>query len=342
MTPKSPRAAVDFTTSLHAKEAGQDSATLSKPWKSVITGSMLHRLATLLIPAVALAAPSPQAEPPASAVVDCPREWLESMTAAYVAAQRSGAGSAILSLGGYANTSSSVVNVTYTENGNVTDPATSVPAYPLKIDFTRSIHDTVTCRTFTEIIAATDPHPYVIHTRIEFSPPTSNGTEAATGGYPTVIESIVTDDGDWLFNATGTLKINAEEDWGPIVFERRDTRDVIQAVGDAYFDRFGNVSTAPPLWGAPCYRLEGGLKAAGTLEANGSCTMVWPSSIHVPYRRYVIDETLGALSMFVGFPGLDRTQGQAPMPDSHFFRVEHGVLRYLHTASACVVAGCGL
>jgi hypothetical protein len=74
----------------------------------------------------------------------------------------------------------------------------------------------------------------------------------------------------------------------------------------------------------------------------GECVMVWPSMIVVPYRRYVVDVEMGAVSVFVGFPGLDRAQGQEPMPGSHLFRVEAGRVKYCHTASACVVDGCGL
>ena len=56
----------------------------------------------------------------------------------------------------------------------------------------------------------------------------------------------------------------------------------------------------------------------------------------------MVDEVMGAVDIFLGFPGLDRSQGQAPMPDSHFFRVEGGKVRYIHTVSSCVQAGCGM
>ncbi|KAK3688816.1 hypothetical protein B0T22DRAFT_498780 [Podospora appendiculata] len=211
----------------------------------------------------------------------CTRAFLKSATAQYVAAQ----------------------------NNTPTPLTRSTLAQPIKIDFTRSAHDTVRCATFTEIIAATNPHPYVIHTRMVFAPADGNAT---------LIESVVTDQGDWLFNATGTLALNAPEKWDPIPAAKQDARAVIQAAGDAYFDRFGNVSVVVP-WGPPCYRLEGGLPARGELRGD-DCVMVWPSTIHVPYRRYVVDEELGVVDIFVGFPGLDRTQGENPMPDSHFFR----------------------
>ncbi|KAB5585157.1 hypothetical protein GE09DRAFT_1276758 [Coniochaeta sp. 2T2.1] len=257
----------------------------------------------------------------ATVAADCSRDFLTKATGQYIAAQRAGQSSAISAL--------ATTNVTYTENNKPLSISASTLSQPIKIDFTRSAHDTVQCATFTEIIAASNPHPYVIHTRMVFA------NEKAT-----LIESVVTDNGDWLFNATGTLELNKPESWDPIPKERQDSRATIQAAGDAYFDRFGNVSVTVP-WGPPCVRVEGGLPARGTLNGT-DCEMVWPSTIHVPYRRYVVDETLGFVDIFVGFPRLDRTQGNDPMPDSHAFRVEGGKIKYLHTASACISEGCGL
>ena len=257
----------------------------------------------------------------ATVAADCSRDFLTAATNTYLVAQITGRNSTVAAF--------AATNVSYTENNRPMDIMTGTLSRPMKIDFTRSAHDTVRCATFTEIIAASNPHPYVIHTRMEFA------NQKASR-----VESVVTDDGDWLFNATGTLQLNAMEQWAPIPEAQRDSRATIQAAGDAYFDRFGNVSVSVP-WGPPCVRVEGGLPARGTL--NGSdCEMVWPSTIHVPYRRYVVDETLGVVDIFVGFPGLDRTQGNDAMPDSHEFRVEGGKIRYLHTASACVTDGCGL
>ncbi|RDL39767.1 Uncharacterized protein BP5553_04107 [Venustampulla echinocandica] len=255
---------------------------------------------------------------------ECHREFLKNSTDTYINAQ---------TLGQYENVKSLIFDFApYNENNIPTALEGGILATPIKIDFARSVHDTVQCATFTELIAASNPHPYVIHTRMEFD---ANKMKASR------IESIVTDKGDWLFNATGTLALNEPEKWDAIPKAQQDSRAVIQSIGDAYFDRFGNVSVVVP-WGPPCYRVEGGLPAKGTLTASGDCVMEWPSTIHVPYRRYVVDEQYGVVSLFVGFPGLDRTQGEDPMPDSHVFRVEGGKLKYLHTASACVVEGCGL
>ena len=257
----------------------------------------------------------------ASVSADCSRAFLKSATDAYVAAQSSG------KTGNFS--SFTTPDVVITENNNGTSTNSSILATAIKLDFNRSFHDTVQCATFTELIAASNPHPYVIHTRMTFS------NEKAT-----LIESIVTDAGDWLFNATGTLNLVTPEDWSPIPKEKQNTRAVVQSVGDAYFNRFGNASVVVP-WGPPCVRVEGGLAAKGNLTGD-DCVQAWPSTIKMPYRRYVVDEEYGVVDIFTGFPGLDRTQGEAPMPDSHLFRVENGKIKFLHTASACVVAGCGL
>jgi hypothetical protein len=66
------------------------------------------------------------------------------------------------------------------------------------------------------------------------------------GLYIKKIETLVSDAGDWLFNATGTAYWNARETWDVIPLEQRDTRDVIKAAGDAYFDRFGNANVSVP------------------------------------------------------------------------------------------------
>ncbi|KAF2746120.1 hypothetical protein M011DRAFT_405177, partial [Sporormia fimetaria CBS 119925] len=160
-------------------------------------------------------------------------------------------------------------------------------------------------------------------------------------GKATLIESIVTDEGDWFLNATGTMELLEPESWDFIPEAQQGSRAVVQSVGDAYFDRFSNPSVVVP-WGPPCYRLEGGIAIRGTLRNDSFCEMVWPSTIVIPYRRYVVDEKYGVVNLFIGFPGLDRTQGNAPMPDSHVWRVEGGRIKYSHTATVCVSNGCGL
>ncbi len=56
------------------------------------------------------------------------------------------------------------------------------------------------------------------------------------------MESVVTTQGGWLFNATGTLELDKGEKWEVVPEGERMSRAGVQALGDAYFGRFGNVS----------------------------------------------------------------------------------------------------
>lgn len=212
------------------------------------------------------------------------------------------------------------------------DPRSGILTQSLNIDHNRSIHDTVQCATFTELIVNDPDHPYVIGSRILYT----------DEGEILLMESIVTDAGDWLFNATGYLYWNSIENWDPIPPEKQDTRAVVKAGGDAYFDRFNNASVVVP-WGPTCARLEGGAYTGESNPTGETCDIGgMPNNIKVPYRRYIVDEEYGAVDMFVGFPGLDRTVADQAMPDSHLFRIEGGLIKYVHTVSSCVNAGCGL
>jgi hypothetical protein len=72
------------------------------------------------------------------------------------------------------------------------------------------------------------------------------------------METLVSDQGDWLFNATGTAYYDALENWDAIPVEDRDTREVVQAAGDAYFNRFGNINITVPFGSCRHARLNSG------------------------------------------------------------------------------------
>ncbi len=192
------------------------------------------------------------------------------------------------------------------------------------------------CATFSELIINDATHPYILGVRVLLS--AGNGSALPQIA---LVESLVTKPGDWLFNATGYVHWESLESWEPIPVAKQDSRAVIQAAGDAYFDRFANVNASVP-FGTPCARLEGGAYTGERNMSANTCGLGLPGSVHVTNRRYVVDRELGAVAINVGFPGLDRTQGQKPAPDSHLFRVEAGKIRYIHTISSCVTAGCGV
>lgn len=259
---------------------------------------------------------------------ECTRDFLKSATSAYLAAQIAGSPSGVTSLAS--------PSFNYTEQFLPANISTGILITPLKIDHNISIHDPVLCATFTEIIAASNPHPYVIGTRMVFADSGNTSTPELE-----LMESIVTDQGDWAFNATGYLYWTSMENWAPIPEGQRDTRETIKAAGDAYFYRFANASFVVP-FGTPCARLEGGAYTGANNLAGNTCGLGLPSTITVTDKRYVVDEEMGVVDIFCGFPGLDRSQGNKPAPDSHAFRVEGGKIRYIHTLSSCVEPGCGM
>jgi hypothetical protein len=257
-----------------------------------------------------------------TAQAQCSRQTLQKLADTYVKAQTDGK-AALLPL---------AKGASYAENNKAMDIAKGVMAGPLKVDFTRSFHDTTQCATFTELVAATDPHPYVIHTRIE----------ATNDGKVSKMESVVTDAGDWMFGAAEHLAVTRSQNWGDIPRDKRDTRAVLQAAADAYLDNWGDPALPVP-HGTPCARLEGRIDTGAKNPAGNTCDMgAFPQKLKVGHRRYVIDETVGAVSVFHDFPWLDA--GLPPdqgTPASQMFRVEGGKNRYIHEVTVCTTPSCG-
>ncbi|KAI3394432.1 hypothetical protein diail_2682 [Diaporthe ilicicola] len=235
----------------------------------------------------------------------CDRATLQNVTDSYISAQTSGS---LAPLGSLIN------GTTYHENYKAASISSGVLSQALKIDHNRTTLDTTQCASFAELIVANSAHPYVIGTQLYLS----NGTtEPQT---ISKIDTIVTDQGDWLFNATGTLYWASRENWGTISTASRDTRKTIQAAADAYLDYFRNKTVVVP-WGTPCARLEGG-SYTGKGAATDSCNVGVPDNVNLTDRRYIIDEEVGEVDVFLSFQGL---------PDTHDFRIEGGKIRYVHT-----------
>ena len=204
----------------------------------------------------------------ATASAACDYTFLSDSAGAYLNAQTKGLPSELKTLAS---------NFTYTEQFKPKSLNSSILATPLNITSSRSFHDPVLCTSFTQAIITDPAHPYVIGTRFE-----------SDGLYITKMETLVSDEGDWLFNATGYAYWDGEEDWSKIPQSQQDTREVIKAAGDAYFDRFANVNVTVP-WGMPCARLEGGaFTGVGNLSAN-TCDSGVPGNLRVVNRRYVVD-----------------------------------------------------
>jgi hypothetical protein len=257
-----------------------------------------------------------------TARAECSREMLRKLADTYVKAQSTGK-PAMLPL---------AKGASYAENDQAMDIGKGVLAGALKVDFTRSFDDTTQCATFTELEGASDPHPYVIHTRME----------ATKNGKVSKIESVVTHAGDWSFGAAEHLAVTRVEKWDEIPKDKRDTRAAIQAAADAYLDNWGD-PTLPVPHGTPCSRLEGRLSTAARNPEGNTCNMgAFPQKLKVGHRRYVIDETVGAVSIFHNFPWIDAGLPVDPgTPASQMFRVEGGKNRYIHEVTVCTTPSCG-
>ena len=259
----------------------------------------------------------------ANAWAQCSRDMLQELAATYVEAQSTG-NATLLPLADDAY---------YGENDVPMDISEGVLTEALPVDFTRSFHDTTLCATFTELVSASHSHPYVIHTRME----------ATEEGEVTVMESVVTDEGDWVFGADVHLAQTRVENWDEIPEEQRDRRGVIQAAADAYINNWGDPDLPVP-HGTPCARLEGRIYTGSRDPEGQTCTMgAFPQPIRTGSRRYVIDETIGAVSIFHNFSWLDAGLGpyHPGTPASQTFRVEGGMNRYIHEVTVCTTPACG-
>ncbi|HTW74397.1 MAG TPA: hypothetical protein VMD56_05690 [Steroidobacteraceae bacterium] len=264
--------------------------------KRLCVVSLCLAVAALLAPALSHAA------------VSCSRPGLQQAVDLYLAAQSAGDLSRLPLAKG----------IGYWENAAPADIRTGFITKAMKIDHHRSIFDTSTCQSFTELVVTDKAAPYVFGTRLRV-----DHDQIAE------IEILWTTTGYWLFNADSYLQHSSAENWGPIPVGRRDSRATLVAAANAYLDAFleGKVDLVP--WGYPCERLEGGLYLGKGLPSD-SCQVGVPSGVNIVNRHYVVDPVLGTVQVFCTF-GAAGPGGRPGPADSHMFRVQNGRLRYVHT-----------
>lgn len=236
------------------------------------------------------------------AQVACTRDGLQYATNLYLKAQEKGDSSGLPLAKGLA----------YIENMKEVDIKDGLINKPLKIDFHRTLIDTATCQTFSEIIDADQADPYVVGARLRV-----NHDLIAE------IELLITHKGDWLFNAQNYLKYSSSENWGEIPPDQRDTRATLVYAANAYLDAFLEKKGDLVPWGYPCERTEGGMRTGKGLPTD-TCEVGVPAGVNIVDRRFIVDPTIGSVQVFCRFS----VNG---VPDSHLFRVQHGKLRYVHT-----------
>jgi hypothetical protein len=251
----------------------------------------------------------------AGAAEKCARTELQSAVDSYLAAVKTGDSSG-LPLASQAK---------YIENIKEIPIGQGILQSALDIDFHRSLLDADACETFTELIRTNKSHPYVIGTRLKLS-----------SGKISEIETLVTDNGDWLFNADNYLLYSQKEKWDVIPAEKRSDRQTLINAAAAYFDVFSDKNAKVP-WGTPCARLEGGIYTRKDFDdPKASCNIGIPEDGNqkLTQRHYVVDPEIGAVVGFVRF-------GNENVPDSHLFRLENGKIRYVHTLTVCLIPNCG-
>jgi hypothetical protein len=242
------------------------------------------------------------------AQVACTREGLKAATDLYIAAQTKGDIAGLPLAKGLG----------YVENFKTMNIDEGLIKTPMKIDHHRSLLDTSTCQTFTEVIVSDKANPYALGTRLRVN-----------HGLIAEIEMMWTTTGYWGFNVDNYLKYSSSENWDTIPAGKRDTRATLESAASAYLDAFleGKMDLVP--WGAPCNRTEGGMHT-GKGAPEDSCQVGVPSGVNISNRHFVVDETIGAVVAFCTF-GAGSANGGSGAPDTHLFRVENGKLRYVHT-----------
>jgi hypothetical protein len=258
-------------------------------------------------PALAQNAPPPSPYAPLQDRPSCTRDQLKAATAAYVEAQRSGNISAL----------PLAANAHYLENMETVERSAGLWNTALPIANAMSFHDSTRCKTFTEIIVTEGDHSYVIGTRLYMH-----------DGQVIRVDSLVTDKGDWLYNANAYLKYTKQENWEPIhKYQATSPAEMIRGA-NAYLDGFADKFTDIP-WGVPCARLEGGAYTNRDSDPTASCEIGMPPGVlYIVNRDYLVDEAMGVVNIFCRFGNSD-----SGMPDSHVFRYIDGKFRQIHTLS---------
>jgi hypothetical protein len=256
-------------------------------------------------------APAPTFVPPPPDVIPvCTRESLQAAVDSYVVAQRAGDATKMV----FAE------KAKYLENMSDVAPAKGLWNTALPIAYTMSILDSKRCKTFTEVIVTEGGHPYVIGTRLYVD-----------SGKITRIDSLVTDKGDWLFNANNYLKVAKTENWEILPAQQRTPMQAMLNGANAYLDLFADKHVEAP-WGTPCERMEGGAYTNRKNDPNSSCKVGIPNGIlYIVNRDYIVDEEKGVVNIYCRFG--NSTTG---MPDSHMFKYVNGKFRYIHTLSVSI------
>jgi hypothetical protein len=269
--------------------------------KKLVLAALMLGVST---PALAQNGPPPSPYAPLQDRPTCTRDELKAATAAYVEAQRKGDISGL----------PLHEKVHFLQDMQTVERGAGLWNTALPIGNAMSFHDDKRCKTFTEVIVTEGAKPYVIGTRLYMHE-----------GKVIRVDSLVTEQGHWLFNANAFLKYTRQENWEPLhEYQRTPPSEMIRGA-NAYLDGFADKFTDIP-WGVPCARLEGGAYTNRDNDPNASCEVGMPPGVlYITHRDYLIDEEMGVINVYCRFGGREEA------PDSHTFRYIDGKFRLIHT-----------
>ena len=273
--------------------------------RTIIAAALLAGIASPALAQPDVPPPNPYA--PLQDHPVCTMDQLKAATDAYVVAQKSGK----------IDTLPLDPKAHFLENMSTVDKAAGLWNTALPIAHAMSLHDPLRCKTFTELVVTQGGHPYVIGTRLYLHQ-----------GKVIRVDSLVTDKGDWLFNANAYLKYATLDNWQPLMKYQGTRPGQMIAGANAYLDAFSDKFTDIP-WGQPCARLEGGAYTNREGKPDASCEVgIPPGVLYIVNRDYLIDPEMGVINVFCRFGN-----SASGMPDSHMFRFIDGKIRGVHTLS---------
>jgi hypothetical protein len=230
----------------------------------------------------------------------CTRAALQAMIDKYIEAQKAGDPTKM----------PLAANVKYIQNMKdiTADKSICKTALP-KIDSQRDIFDVDSCRTFSELVITDKAHPYVIGTRLTLREDKISE-----------INTMVTDKGDWAFNADSVLIKSKNESWDTLPVAQRSDRQTLINACNAYFDKIFDWTKDTIPWHPDCYRIEGSMIAKPCSQGTEG------NSVNTTCRTYVCDVEKSVINIYCYF-GFG--------PDSHLFKLLDKKVIYIHTMTAC-------
>lgn len=205
-------------------------------------------------------------------------------------------------------------DVKYTENGRIMNPGDGFWKTAGEVTFSRSAIDVEECGTLTQAVieesGAEAPVVYGVRLRLN-----DNGDLKD-------IESYIARSTEFFHNPEGVPEEDGD-DWAALIEpSERQSREVMIAAADAYFDMFFDPQGTEVPFATPCNRWEN-----GTRTTRGDCSNMGPAGVggmEMTHRRYpIVDLEAGIVVGFVLFAD--------SLLDLHMFKMRDGLITQIQS-----------